>query len=215
MRRANSLEKTLDAGKDLRQEEKGMTEDQMVEWHHQLNEHEFEQAPEDGEGQGRLACCSPWGHKELDTTEWLNNSNPASLDSKETHATKLHLKQNWHMQLPLSGIVLKWTTCVSFSLSLLPSNWNVMPGAPAAILDHKMTMWLEAIMEKQWTRSWVPDTKKTAPAIPPYFLTMKNKYNFTLLNYYPLWHYNKDPLWSYSHIWPCDISMSASEPFCF
>ena len=75
MRRANSLEKTLDAGKDLRQEEKGMTEDQMVEWHHQLNEHEFEQAPEDGEGQGRLACCSPWGHKELDTTERLNNKN--------------------------------------------------------------------------------------------------------------------------------------------
>ena len=75
MRRANSLEKTLDAGKDLRQEEKGMTEDQMVEWHHQLNEHEFEQAPKDGEGQGRLACCSPWGHKELDTTERLNNKN--------------------------------------------------------------------------------------------------------------------------------------------
>ena len=118
--------------------------------------------------------------------DWVNNNNPASLDSKGTHATKLHLKQKWHMQLSLSGIVLKWATCVSFSLSLLPSNWNVdvMPGAPAAILDHKMTMWLEAIMEKQLTRwSQVPDTKKTALAIPPYFLTMKEKYNFTLLNY--------------------------------
>ena len=49
-----------------------MTEE-MVGWHHCLNEHEFEQASKDGEGQGSLACCSPWGHKELDTTELLNN----------------------------------------------------------------------------------------------------------------------------------------------
>ena len=42
-------------------------------WHHRLNGHEFEQAPEDGEGPGSLACCSPWGHKELDTNELLNN----------------------------------------------------------------------------------------------------------------------------------------------
>ena len=48
-------------------------QDEMVGWHHQLNEHEFEQAPGDDEGQGRLACCSPWGHKELDMTEQLNN----------------------------------------------------------------------------------------------------------------------------------------------
>ena len=52
-----------------------MTEDEMVEWHHQLDGHEFEQAPADSEGQGSLACCSPWGHKELDTTERLNKSN--------------------------------------------------------------------------------------------------------------------------------------------
>ena len=50
-----------------------MTEDKMTGWHHQLNEHEFEQAPRDGEGQGSQACCSPWGHKESDTTEQLNN----------------------------------------------------------------------------------------------------------------------------------------------
>ena len=61
-----------DAGQDWRQEEKGTTEDEMVEWHHWLNGYEFEQAPGDGEGQGSLACCSPWGHKELDTTEQLN-----------------------------------------------------------------------------------------------------------------------------------------------
>ena len=65
MGRSNSLEKT---GKDWRQEEKGTTEDEMVGWHHWLNGHESEQAPGVGEGQGSLACCSPWGHKELDTT---------------------------------------------------------------------------------------------------------------------------------------------------
>ena len=46
-----------------------MTEDKIVGWHHQLNGHEFEQALGDGEGQGNLVCCSPWGHKELDMTE--------------------------------------------------------------------------------------------------------------------------------------------------
>ena len=50
-------------------EEKGMAEDKMVGWHHQLNGHEFEQAPGDGEEQGSLACCSPQGRKESGTTE--------------------------------------------------------------------------------------------------------------------------------------------------
>ena len=57
--------------KDWRQE-KGMTEDEMIGWHHWLNGHEFEQAPRVGDGQGSLVCCSPWGRKELDMTEWLN-----------------------------------------------------------------------------------------------------------------------------------------------
>ena len=57
--------KDLDAGKDSTQEEKGLTEDEMVGCHHRLNRHEFEQGPGDGEGQ---ASCSPWGHKELDLT---------------------------------------------------------------------------------------------------------------------------------------------------
>ena len=68
MRSANSLEKTLMLGK-TGQKEKGMTEIEMVGWHHQLDGREFEQ---DGEGQGGLVCCSPWGHKELDITEGLN-----------------------------------------------------------------------------------------------------------------------------------------------
>ena len=64
--------KDHDAGQYWRQEEKGMTEDEMVGWHHQLNGHEFEQALGVGDGQGSLACCSPWGRKESDTTEQLN-----------------------------------------------------------------------------------------------------------------------------------------------
>lgn len=56
------------------QEEKRVTEEEMVGWYQQLNGHEFEQTPEDGEGQGSLACCSPWGCKELDTTERMNNN---------------------------------------------------------------------------------------------------------------------------------------------
>ena len=63
--------KDPDAREDWRQEEKGMTGDEMVGWHHWLDEYEFEQAPGVGDGQGSLACCSPWSHKEWDTTEQL------------------------------------------------------------------------------------------------------------------------------------------------
>ena len=59
--------KDPNAGKDWRHEEKEMTEDEMAGWHHQLNGHEFKQALRDGEGQGSLVCCSPWGHKKSDT----------------------------------------------------------------------------------------------------------------------------------------------------
>ena len=62
----------LDAGKDWRWEDKGTTEDELVGWHHQLDGHEFEQAPSVGDGQWSLACCAPWGHTELDITEGLN-----------------------------------------------------------------------------------------------------------------------------------------------
>ena len=64
--------KDPDAGKDWRQEEKWMTGDEMVGWHHRLSGHESEQAPGVGDGRGSLVCCSPWRHKESDTTERLN-----------------------------------------------------------------------------------------------------------------------------------------------
>ena len=64
--------KDPDVGKDWRQEVEGTTEDEMVGWHHRLDGHEFERAPGVGDGQGGLACCSPWGCKESDTSERLN-----------------------------------------------------------------------------------------------------------------------------------------------
>ena len=63
--------KDPDSGKDWREEEKGMTKNEMVGWHLWLNGHEFGWTPGVGDGQGGLACCSPWGWKELDTPEWL------------------------------------------------------------------------------------------------------------------------------------------------
>ena len=70
------IRKDPDAGGNWRQKEKRATEDEMVGWHHWLSGHELEQTPRDGEGQGGLECCSPWGRKEQDMTWWLNNNNP-------------------------------------------------------------------------------------------------------------------------------------------
>jgi len=85
-----------DAGKDWGQEEKGTTVDEMVGWHHKLNAHDFEQAPEVSDGQGSLACCSPWGHKESDTTG----------------ATWTEL--NAYFALPLTFFVVLLPECVYF-----------------------------------------------------------------------------------------------------
>ena len=64
--------KDPDSGRDWGQEEKGMTEDEMIGWHHWLNGHGFGWTPGVGDGQGGLVCCGSWGHKELDMTEQLN-----------------------------------------------------------------------------------------------------------------------------------------------
>ena len=107
--------KDPDAGKDWQQEKKGTTQDEMVGWHHQLDGHDFEQVPGVGDGQGALACCSPWGCKESDTTERLNWTelnwgvvlektleNP--LDCKEIKPINPKGNQSW---LFIGGTVLK------------------------------------------------------------------------------------------------------------
>ena len=70
-----------------------MTEDEMVGWHHLLNGCKYEQTPVDGEGQGSVASCSPWGHKKSDTSERLNNNEGNTLNYYRCH----HMKQNCYM----------------------------------------------------------------------------------------------------------------------
>ena len=72
------IRKNSDAGKDWRQKKKGMTEYEIVGWHHWLNGHEFEEALGDGDGQASLACCSPWSRKQSDKTERLHNNKSVS-----------------------------------------------------------------------------------------------------------------------------------------
>ena len=71
MQITDSFEKSLMVGKTEGRRRRGW-EDEMVGWHHRLDGHEFEQAPGAGDGKGGLACCSPWGRKESEMTEWLN-----------------------------------------------------------------------------------------------------------------------------------------------
>ena len=91
-----------DAGKDWRWEGKGMTQDEMVGWHHRLDGHEFEQAPGVGDGQGSLACCSPWGHKESDTIEWLNWTDVIQASPVRIHPRFLFRQLRYSLSLGLT-----------------------------------------------------------------------------------------------------------------
>ena len=82
------IRKDLDAGKYWRQEEEGMTEDEMFGWHHWLFGHRFGWIPGVGDIQGGLACCNSWGHKESDTTERLNWTELNELDQIRAYYTK-------------------------------------------------------------------------------------------------------------------------------
>jgi len=107
------IRKDPDAGKDRRWEEKGMTEDEMVGWHHWLSGHEFEYTLGVGDGQGSLVCCGLWGRKESDTTEWLNWT--------ELNALYLNLKNEvacFCLGLPLKETVI--SEVFSGALGLLP-----------------------------------------------------------------------------------------------
>ena len=98
--------KDPDAGKDWGQK-KGTTEDKMVEWHHWLNGHEFEQAPGVGDEQGSQVCCSSWGHKESDTTEWLN-------------WTELNLCNPYKALWVKVKINIRWEKCGTERLKIYP-----------------------------------------------------------------------------------------------
>ena len=107
--------KDPDFGKDWRWEEKGTTENEMVGWHHQLNRHESGWTLGVGNGQGGLACCSPWGCKESDMTERLN----------WTEASLNKIRRSKHIRL-LLGIVKNTYAC-SFLLLILPLILSTLP----------------------------------------------------------------------------------------
>ena len=132
--------KDTDSGKDWRQEEKGITEVEIVGWHHWLSGHEFEQSSGVGDGQGSLVCCSPRGHKELDTTEW-----PNWTEGQWCPLLKWGLILYIFVGLPLSWL----ETVLGFHLvfELFPGAYQVdsfMPCLLQATMK-QATMWLWAV----------------------------------------------------------------------
>ena len=105
--------KDPDAGKDWGQDEKGTTEDKMVGWHHRLNGHGFGWTPGIGEGQGGLACCGSWGHKESDMTEWLNQTELSwvlsSIPAIDMYNLKLRTRK-WKSLSCVQVFLTPWTT---------------------------------------------------------------------------------------------------------
>ena len=111
------IEKDSDAGKDWRQEEKGTTEDGMVGWHPQLNGHEFEQASGVGDGQGSLACCSPWGRRV--GHDWATELNWRS-DFSQVHVYIFSILQG-----PVRSIFLQLASLSSPHRTSLYLTWSV------------------------------------------------------------------------------------------
>ena len=123
-----------DAEKDWRQEEKGMTEDEMIGWHHWLNEHEFEQVLGDDEVQGSLVCCTPWGCKESDMTEWLNSNNffnltcllQETLAAQETVVRDIGSCAPWGVKSSWLKHHFVWITCPHTCAMTLHSDWPLI-----------------------------------------------------------------------------------------
>ena len=113
--------KDSDPGRDQGQEEKGMTENEMAGWHHRLNGREFEWTPGVGDGQGGLACCDSWGHKEVDTTEqlnWTELTEPV-LDYIYTHVhVCMHVCTHTHTDTSQCFVLVvsSWVGCSLWSL---------------------------------------------------------------------------------------------------
>ena len=136
------FEEDPDAGKDWRQEEKGTTEDDMVECHHWLKGHEFEQAPGDGEGQGNLECCSPWGGKESDMTDGLNNNRQC----------RYTLSEGWGMGFPHSFPASIYTHLHTLAgATFLPSRAHLITVSCECLLFMpfcRLSLQLDALMFK-------------------------------------------------------------------
>ena len=124
--------KDPDAGQDWRQEEKGTTEDEIVRWHHQVSGLKFEQAPGIGDGQGSLACCSPWGHKELDTTEQLKWTE-VNLPEGTTPVNTCLLSGLWQFSVAIGSFTRSSTTLCNTTFSCHCFSLNYLSWAPCSI----------------------------------------------------------------------------------
>ena len=152
MPRTDSSGKDPDARKDWRQEEKGMTEDEMVGWHHRLNGHEFEQALGVGYGQGGLACYSPWGHKESDTTEPLNWTD---LLDTFTHFNPILLQIHFEKQplvwavwaLPVSPLELGTSYIIHM---LLPTHSTPTDFSGPVSSSHSSLLFCHRFLDPSW-----------------------------------------------------------------
>ena len=107
--------KDFDAGRDWGQEEKGTTEDEVAGWHHWLYGHESEWTPGVGDGQGGLACCDSWGHKESDTTERLNWTEKHQLSIPHRWLFKFYQHPNLNTS--------SFRTVLMFTLSSSVNSW--------------------------------------------------------------------------------------------
>ena len=146
MWRTNPFEKKSDAGKDWRREETGLTGDKMVWWHHQLNGHEFEQALGVGDGQGSLKCCSPWGHKQLDTAEQLNCISRSVVFSHQIMFDSLKPRglQKVRLLYPSLSPRVSSNSC--------PLNqWCILTVSSSAIL---FSFWLQSFASVSFPMSW-------------------------------------------------------------
>ena len=124
--------KDSDAGRDLGQGEKGMTEDEMAGWHHRLDGHEFEWIPGVGDGQGGLACCDSWGRKESDTTEQLNWTELNELRASRGGNEGGNRQNRLHLESRTSSWAGLWT------LSYMPSTYeNDIPTGKPGPLDRR------------------------------------------------------------------------------
>ena len=112
------IRKDSDAWKDWRQEEKGMNEDEMVGWHHQLNGHEFEQAPVVGDGQGSLVCCSPWGCRV--GHDWVTELNWTEMFLMTTLYTEVWFQYTMRLQKQLLVAICSASYMLTIYTHLLP-----------------------------------------------------------------------------------------------
>ena len=135
--------KDPDAGKGWGQEEKGMTKDEMVGWHHRLNGHGFGWTPGVGDGQGGLACCGSWGHKESDTTAWLNGTElnyiwDSSVDCESYSISFMELLPTL---VYIMVIWIKFTHQVQFSSLILKMSMFILP-FPVSPLPVHLDSWI-------------------------------------------------------------------------